>query len=245
MHPFLEIHHDLPREAPGSDQSTRRALELVRARLPAAPQILDIGCGPGAQSIVLANATGGRVTALDIHQPFLDSLQARTRAEGLADRIDAVQDSLFAMSFPDESFDLLWAEGSLFIIGLERGLIEWRHLLTPEGFIAFTEPCWLTERPPDAARDFWEEQYPEMRTVAANLEILRRLDYTLVGHFTLPEEDWWEGYYNPLGSRIAELRERHREDPEWQAALANEEREIELYRSHSESYGYEFFVLGN
>jgi len=33
------------------------------------------------------------------------------------------------MDFPDESFDIIWAEGSTFIIGFERALREWRRLI--------------------------------------------------------------------------------------------------------------------
>ena len=50
---FFALHRGLPREAPGSRESTARALALARP-LPAAPRVLDIGCGPGMQTIDLA-----------------------------------------------------------------------------------------------------------------------------------------------------------------------------------------------
>lgn len=37
------------------------------------------------------------------------------------------------MPFDAESFDLLWAEGSIFIIGLARGLKNFRACLKPGG----------------------------------------------------------------------------------------------------------------
>lgn len=35
--------------------------------------------------------------------------------------------SMFEMPFTDESFDIIWAEGSIYLIGFERGLDEWRR----------------------------------------------------------------------------------------------------------------------
>jgi methylase of polypeptide subunit release factors len=66
----------LPREGPGDDASTECALRLLQ-HLPPRPRILDIGSGPGAQTLVLARATGGTVTAIDVHQPFLDESMRR------------------------------------------------------------------------------------------------------------------------------------------------------------------------
>jgi len=245
VHLFLQIHRDLPREAPGSSESTLKALAMIQSELPPSPSILDVGCGPGAQTVDLAKATGGRVTALDIHGPFLDDLRRRSRAAGVAERIEPVQESMFAMEFLDASFDLLWAEGSIYIFGFERGLVEWRHLLKSGGCFGLSELCWLTKNPPARARDFWEEQYPQMRSVDESLRIIRDLEYTLVGHFTLPERDWWEGYYGPLEKRIAELRSEHPDDPQWHEALAAEQEEIELLRACPGTYGYEFFVVRN
>lgn len=241
---FSEIHHDLPREAPGSTESTLRALSLIEG-LPSAPAILDVGCGPGAQTIDLARATGGRVVAIDIHRPFLDELRSRAAAASLAGRIEPRSESMFSLEFPDATFDLLWAEGSIFIIGFERGLVEWRRFVKAPGFVAVTELSWLTNDPPDEARELWEEQYPGIRSVQENLELIRRLDYTLLGHFTLPERDWWDGYYGPLERRIAELRTKYARDEGTLEELAVEQREIDVYRRHSGAYGYEFYVLAN
>jgi len=35
---------------------------------------VDIGCGPGMQTLELARISGGRIVAVDNHQPFLDVL---------------------------------------------------------------------------------------------------------------------------------------------------------------------------
>jgi hypothetical protein len=43
---FWEARSGLPREGPDDEASLRRALAMMQA-LPAAPDILDVGCGPG------------------------------------------------------------------------------------------------------------------------------------------------------------------------------------------------------
>ena len=51
---FLEIHKDMPRQGSGRDEYTQKAFELIPEIC--SPKILDIGCGPGMQTIKLAFA---------------------------------------------------------------------------------------------------------------------------------------------------------------------------------------------
>lgn len=238
---FWQVHCDLPREAPGSDASTLQALGMIPS-LPASPRILDIGCGPGAQTVALARATQADVTAADTHQPFLDDLARRVVQAGVAERVHPRKASMFDLNF-DQPFDLLWSEGAIYIIGFERGLREWRKLLKPGGFVAVTEISWLKPNPPEPARKFWGEAYPGMATVEENLARLSAVGYRSLGHFSLPESDWWDNYYHPMAARIESLREKYPNNPEAQAVLDLEYAEIELYRQYSAWYGYVFYIV--
>jgi len=143
---IFEVHEGLPRQGVGRDVYTRRAYEMLPQL--DAPRILDIGCGCGAPTLELARSSGGQVTALDVHQPFLDELARRAVSAGLADRINVVQGSMLSMGFPDESFDLLWSEGSIFIVGFDQGLRQWRRLIRPDGFLVVHDVAWLRPGPP-------------------------------------------------------------------------------------------------
>ena len=55
--------------------------------LPRNPRILDIGCGPGMQTIELAKLSDGHIDALDNHQPFLGQLDLKIKKEGLTKKI--------------------------------------------------------------------------------------------------------------------------------------------------------------
>ena len=80
MEVFFEIHKNLPKESPGGDEYTRQALQMLPALCQ--PNILDIGCGSGAQTLELARLTDGHITAIDTHQPFLARLQTQVTALG-------------------------------------------------------------------------------------------------------------------------------------------------------------------
>ncbi|MEA2074286.1 MAG: class I SAM-dependent methyltransferase [Euryarchaeota archaeon] len=77
------------------------------------PKILDIGCGTGVPTMKLARLSTGHVIGLDISQPFLDELKRKVEKAGFSDRVKTVKCSMSEMDFPDESFDLIWAEGSI------------------------------------------------------------------------------------------------------------------------------------
>ncbi len=239
---FFEIHCGLPREGPGDEASTLRALRLVRD-LPAAPEILDVGCGPGAQTLVLAGATKGLVTAVDNHPPFLDVLRGRASRADLSKRVRAVDASMFELPFEDAAFDLIWSEGAIYQMGFDNGLRSWRRFLRPRGHIAVTEISWLKADPPRDLAEFWEAGYPGIRSVADNLAAVRAAGYGPVGHFVLPDSAWWDSYYTPILDKLPALREKYRDDQEALAVLDQEAIEIDLFRKYSAYYGYVFYVM--
>lgn len=239
---FFEIHKDLPREGPGSIESTRRAFHLLK-ELPEKPAILDVGCGPGMQTILLARLSQGHVIGLDNHQPYLDRLEMKAREEELSDRIRTVNGSMFEMRFEKEYFDVIWAEGAIYIMGFEKGLKEWRHFLKVGGYMAVTEVSWLRDSPPQELFDFWDKAYPQIKSIDENLSLIEECGYCVISHFTLPEKAWWDDYYYPLEKRVRMLRKKYAGNKKALALLDEEDSEIELYRKYSKWYGYVFYIM--
>lgn len=247
---FFDIHKDLLREGPGDCESTRKALALLKD-LPAKPLILDIGCGPGMQTLDLARYTNGKVIGVDKHQPFLEQLQKRAQAAALSARISTVNQSMFELEFPEKSFDLLWSEGAIYIIGFEQGLRTWRPLLRnpdpalgkPGGYLAVTEISWLKPNPPEEVHSYWMAEYPCMRSVDENLNSVRATGYHEIGHFALPPSSWWTDYYTPIEARLPRLREKYHGNAEAEALLDATQKECDLYRKFSDWYGYVFYVM--
>jgi SAM-dependent methyltransferase len=239
---FGEIHRDLPREGPGDPASTRRALRRIQNVLHPS-RIVDVGCGPGMQTVELAKATDATVLALDINRGYLDQLRALARRNGVGDRVRVIKGSMFQMSIRSSSLDLIWAEGAIYLIGFECGLQEWRDLLRHNGCLAVTHLSWLQTDVPDEPRRFWAKHYPAITTVGENVRIARALRYEVLDCFPLPASAWWTNYYQPLEDRLATLRMRYGASREVLAIIDSTQEQIDLYRHFPTSYGYVFYVL--
>ena len=108
----------------GKDKIRKRLLKYTRKAFRMLPQmdrprILDIGCGSGIPTLELARLSHGEVMGIDIDQPALDEFNRKIKKAGLTDQIKAVNCSMFDIDFPDESFDIVWSEGSIYAIGFE------------------------------------------------------------------------------------------------------------------------------
>lgn len=239
---FWEVHSNLPREGPGDKASTQRAFKLA-TDLPPAPRILDLGCGPGMQTLDLAEISPqALITAVDTHQPFLDELSQRATSAGLGSRIQPLNASMLELPFEDQSFDLIWCEGAMYFLGFNPALDQWRRLLRPQGYLAVTEPCWLKDQLPQAVLEHWAE-YPAMTDIGSCQRMMSEAGYHEVGHFVLPDAAWWDDYYLPMLKRIGQLRSKYAEDVQAQAALDLAQSETEIHRKYSAYYGYVFFVM--
>ena len=235
----FQIEKDLLRES--LCKYTRKAFQIL-PKLDK-PHILDIGCGSGGPALELARLSQGEIIGIDIHQPSLDRLTRKVEQAGLSDRVKAMNCSMFNMDFADESFDIIWAEGSIFIIGFERGLREWRRFLKPKGFMVIHEMTWFRPNPPREIYDYWKSYYPGIKTVPEYQEQISGFGYDLIEHFTLPEDAWWIEYYGPLERRIKELRSKYIDDPEALLILDKEQREIDTATKYHKWYGSAFFVM--
>lgn len=242
--PFVEatyrLHAGLPRQAPGSDACTRDALRRLPP-LPKTPVVVDLGCGPGRATLVLAEELGTRVVAVDLHEPFLDELRARARAGGLGHLVEARQGDMAALDLAPGSIDLIWSEGAIYNIGFAAGLALWRPLLRPRGLVVLSECAWLTENRPEEAIAFWRDAYPEMTGIDENARAAAAAGYEVLDWFVLPSSAWWDEYYTPLSHRAAQLRPGA--DAPLLATIEATEREVDLYRRHGHSYGYVFYLL--
>lgn len=243
---FQKLFEPLTYHAPGSESSTQRALDAT-AGLADQPQILDIGCGVGRQTLDLMRLTPGRVTAIDLNATAVETLARLVGNEGLSHRVAAVRGSMSELCFADESFDLIWSEGAIYCMGFADGLSAWKRYLRPGGFLAVTELTWLSESPPRATRMYWQKQYPGMVNLSDNLAAIDRAGYQQIGDFALPESDWWDRFYRDLSAEIVEFKRRHPGSEgveyEGQALIEQLEAEIHTLRESQGSYSYVFYIM--
>jgi SAM-dependent methyltransferase len=239
---FYEMFSGLPRQGPGDPESTLRALALVPGVGPQT-RVLDVGCGTGLQTRVLAQNSPARVVAVDNHPPFVEELNRQAQARGIADRLDARVGDMRELDFASGAFDLVWSEGAIYIMGFEAGLRAWRRLLVPGGHLAVTDACWTKPDPPPECSAFWAQEYPAIRAVPELLRIVGECGYETVGHFALPSSSWWDDYYRPVQQNVTQFRERHRDENDAQELADQIQHEIDIWHAYSEFYSYEFFVM--
>ena len=87
--------------------------------------------------------------------------------------------------------------------------------------------------------------YPAIKTISQNIEIIEDVGYSLIDHFTLPDSAWWEDYYNPLEKRIKRFQEKYTGDKEALEFANASQQEIDLFRKYSNVYGYVFYIMQN
>jgi len=199
---------------------TRRAFRML-PKLDK-PRILDIGCGSGVPTMELARLGQGEVIGIDMDQPALDKLTKKIRETGFSDRVQAVNCSILDMVFPDESFDIIWSEGSIFVIGFKRGIQEWKRFLKPKGFMVI---------------------HDEKGNVQEKLEQISECGYKLLGYFILSEDTWWTEYFAPLEKLIAKSQTSYADDPHTLEELKQAQRELEMFKHNPERNNSVYFVI--
>lgn len=239
---FFEIFNGLPRQGPGDEASTIKALALVPG-IGADTRVLDLGCGTGSQTRALARNSPAHVVAIDNHPPFVEEANRQARAAGLDSRIDTRVGDMHRLELAPGSFDLVWCEGAVYIVGFEAGLRGWRSLLAPGGHLALTEVCWSKPDRPSECEEFWAREYPAIRDTATRLTTISECGYDIVDHFRLPPSAWWDDYYRPLQQHITEFRTRHRDEPDAGELADQIQREIDIWHRYSDWYHYECFVM--
>jgi ubiquinone/menaquinone biosynthesis C-methylase UbiE len=239
---LFTLFEGLNRQGPGSDACTTRMFNILAP--PEHARILDIGCGSGSQTLTLARrCMKCRITAVDIHPPFLEALRTKADKEGMGERITPLCASMDDLPFAPESFDVIWAEGSVFVIGFAKGLSYWKKFLKSGGSLALSEMVWFSQHPPEEVARFMQEAYPAMTTIPECGKMIQEAGYELVGSFRLPPEAWWKEFYDPLEKKIEWMEREPAENQDAGLILDMTRKEIDLFRTYSDYYGYQVFLL--
>lgn len=151
---------------------TDRAFDLLPPMTK--PRILDIGCGSGVPTLRLAERTEGRIVGLDWDEEALKTLRERIERLGLSDRVEVRAGPLEDIPYEDGSFDIVWSEGAVSVLGFGESLRSWRRLLKSGGCMVL---------------------HDEVGDVDEKLRAVRDQGFELLGHFEIPEQVWWDDFY--------------------------------------------------
>lgn len=161
--------HD-PTEAARLDAQRAGALDELRGALalhpiPAAPRVLELGCGSGVFTrALLAALPTATLTATDRDPRLLDAARAALRDDIRAGRLTLTQADAAALPFPSQSFDLVACR--CLLMHQPDPLVvaaEMYRVLAIAGVALAIEPDW-------GARAL----YPDAEALAALLDLARR-----------------------------------------------------------------------
>jgi len=239
MEIFLDIQSGMPRQGPGSISSTKQALSYCKG-LPDNITALDIGCGPGEQTSVLANTFDGSIIALDYFPQYLYELRDNTPDNKQVFPVNADMNDL---PFFKNCFDVILCEGAIYITGFENGLKSWKGHLKPQSYFVVNDLVWLVDNPPAEVADFFAEGYADRTGLAQRLETIEQAGYVVHTHFTQPDSDWWDKYYTPLERKLSDMKAKYADNELALSIIAGTEQEIEMRRKYPDAYGYHVFIL--
>ena len=240
MAALIALHAGLKRQGPGDDAFSREILRSLPP-LPTPPRIADLGCGAGGSALLLADWFQSPVKAVDLSRAFLDDLATGAREHSLDHLITPIEGDMGKLGWPDASIDLLWSEGAAYHLTFAGALGAWRPLLAPGGVAVISELSWFTPTPPAPAWEFWHAGYPTMGSEAENVAHAQAAGYEVLETRRLPAQAWWDNYYGPLLERMEQYQGIS--DPVMASVMVGTSVEIDLFREHSDAYGYTFYVL--
>jgi ubiquinone/menaquinone biosynthesis C-methylase UbiE len=201
-------------------QYTRKAFKMLPEIRD--PVILDIGCGTGVATLELARLSAGRVVGVDVDQVALDSLNQKIEHAGLTSRVKTVNGSMMDMQFRDNSFDIIWCEGAIYVVGFEEGLRAWRRFLRHKGFLVV---------------------HARIVDVEKRIDSVSSCGYDLLNTFRVSKESWWDDYYGPMENLIEGLRHRYQNYPDALALLTKVQKEVDEFKSNPQHHGSVFYVM--
>ncbi|KAF2712503.1 hypothetical protein K504DRAFT_480150 [Pleomassaria siparia CBS 279.74] len=126
-------------------------------------RVLDVGCGVGGPAREIVKFSGVNVVGLNNNDYQIERATRYAEKEGLAHKLKFTKGDFMQMSFPDESFDAVYAiEATVHAPSLEGIYSEIFRVLKPGGVFGVYE--WLMT-------DAYDNDNPEHREIRLGIEI--------------------------------------------------------------------------
>ena len=129
---------------------------------------------------------------------------------------------MFSMDFPDESFDIIWAEGSIHIVGFKKGLNEWKRYLKPGGYMVV---------------------HDEQGNINEKLALISDCSYEIIGHFMLSQDTWRTEYFDPLEKLVNEFQLKLTGDHKAAEELQQAQDELKMFQQNKLRNSSVYFIL--
>jgi SAM-dependent methyltransferase len=145
-------------------------------------EVLEVGCGVGQTSALLAKRCGCRLVGVDIREGMIEFARKRARRHGLSDRTEFRLGDISNLPFEEERFDVAFGESiTVFATDHAKAIMEYARVLKPGGAVGINETIWLKPPPP---------------------EILAWLSQDLGGEAHTDVVEGWKALFEKAGLRI-------------------------------------------
>ncbi|KIY02672.1 uncharacterized protein Z520_01137 [Fonsecaea multimorphosa CBS 102226] len=173
-------------------------------------RVLDVGCGVGGPAREMIKFTGANVVGLNNNDYQIERSLRYAKKEGLADKFSAVKGDFMQMSFPDNSFDAVYAiEATVHAPSLQGVYEQIFRVLKPGGVFGVYE--WLmtdnydNDNPQHREIRLGIEQgdgISNMVTVSEGLAAIKAAGFELEHHEDLAERPDAIPWYYPLAGEF-------------------------------------------
>lgn len=232
--PFPLFHPGDARRAFENDDVVRRVAHV--SNLASGSRVLDLACGRGAASMVLARELGCEVVAADADEKAIAQLTERVKSYALSDRIAVRRVEFNRLPFGDGEFDFILMQGRVVLPLAVAARVLRRHL-APRGRICLTYPAKVGRFPSKAALDFWEKRLGENLLYPRELlQLLEKSGYEPEGVESLSEAELAE-YYRGVEQKLGSVPK------EQEAAAQALKAEIDVFRAHAGKSGVTYAMV--
>ena len=138
---FMANHVGLTVIHPGGFDATRKL--LGSCHIDKRSKILDIGCGKGTTSILLALEYGCNVVGLDLSEDLLSQATTLVKRKGLEHKVSFRAGDALNMPFADNEFDRAIGQAVLILVGDKKKAVQEAVRVTkPGGHVGWLELSW-------------------------------------------------------------------------------------------------------
>jgi 2-polyprenyl-3-methyl-5-hydroxy-6-metoxy-1,4-benzoquinol methylase len=181
------------------------------------PKILDIGCGSGVPTILLAEKYIGIITAIDTDKQLLGFLEHKIQRKKTSGKIETKNVSFFDLETEPECYDLILAEGFLNVVGFEMGFNRVIEKIKMGGYFII---------------------HDEYKDNDSKIALIHKNNCKIVNSLLLDETIWWRDFYGQLENEINKPENAH-----LRSLFINEINEIDQYKKNPSLFKSIYYIV--
>lgn len=247
------------KDSPGLKENTVNALNIALSKIKyqyrknelsydeAKIKVLNVGSGKGLENLWILENSNVELSALDAHEPYLLELESIIKKNGFSKRLKTYLDDVSSMPFKKNSFDIIWCEGSIYNLGFERGIKEFKKYLKPKGVIVVADYILKEDgkakKIPLELKRYFEGFHPSIESHENNIIAAENAGYKLSATFNVSEEAWWKNYLSIIREECKNIEFNNQTNIEIKKDLKEIMIDLDMHEKYKDYYDYAFYIL--